>query len=355
MLRVVLLLLTMAVVNPAIGQTRHSKWARRVKRMNTVGGDVNSFRQKRYTSVTCGLNLLNYFGDLSPGSSSMSTDLGLTKPGIGIGYERKFTPCISVRVNFTYGAVQGSDHKSADSNDPRNGIYRFQRNLSFRNRIEELSVTAAVELFKNRSFYVHRPWWAPFAFAGVALFHHNPQAQVPSTDLDGEAFANAGSWVNLRPLGTEGQFLELDPSSSNHGIKPYHRLQVSVPLGIGVRARLNTYWDFSVEFSMRYLFTDYIDDVSASYVDLGAFGGNRLARALSYRSNERFAPNRTYTSRYDGSVNSVVSGYGEDGPGNIRGNRKDKDMITVLTFKTSLIISKNIFRAKCRYQNGVYH
>ncbi len=43
--------------------------------------------------------------------------------------------------------------------------------------------------------------------------------------------------------------------------------------------------DLWADIGFRYTFTDYLDDVSENYVDLGVFDNN-LARAMSYRSNE---------------------------------------------------------------------
>ena len=76
----------------------------------------------------------------------------------------------------------------------------------------------------------------------------------------------------------------------NHGIKSYKKFQVAIPFGIGARFRLNEMLDLSAELGFRYLFTDYIDDVSKNYVDLGVFGNDELAKAMSYRTNEVVDP-----------------------------------------------------------------
>ena len=96
--------------------------------------------------------------------------------------------------------------QSADQADTSNGIYRYQRNLSFRNRIKELSVVASFDLFQNSGMYINRVKWTPYGFLGVAALLHNPQALAPATDLNGNPLAEAGKWVDLQPLGTEGQY-----------------------------------------------------------------------------------------------------------------------------------------------------
>ncbi|MGC3948234.1 MAG: hypothetical protein QM762_27625 [Chryseolinea sp.] len=181
----------------------------------------------------------------------------------------------------------------------------------------------------------------------LPVFMHNPQAQAPATDLNGNPLPEAGQWIDLRDLGTEGQHSQLLDTDANHGIKPYKNIQVAIPMGIGARFKLNEVMDFSVEFGFRYLFTDYIDDVSRNYVDLGVFGGNELAKAMSYRSNEVATPTSTYVGR-DGKSYSVVAGYGSEYPSNNRGSKNDKDIYMVTTFKLSYVLGKSMHRAKFR-------
>jgi hypothetical protein len=100
------------------------------------------------------------------------------------------------------------------------------------------------------------------------------------------------------------------------------------------------------------LFTDYIDDVSKSYVDLGVFGNNELAKAMSYRTGEILPGDHTYVGR-DGQSYSVVSGYGEEftdakGNTNMRGSKNDKDIFMVTSIKLTYILGKSFHRAKFR-------
>lgn len=165
--------------------------------------------------------------------------------------------------------------------------------------------------------------------------HHSPQAKVPMYDLHGNPFSNAGEWVNLHGLGTEGQYNSLQSTDSNYGNKPYGLNQPVIPLGTGARLKISDSFDLSIELSIRYLFTDYLDDVSKNYVDLGSFTNNELAKALSYRSNELVQPNSAYRSERDGQTYKVIAGYGSEHPDNMRGNKKDNDIYTSCIIKLS--------------------
>jgi hypothetical protein len=331
-------------------QMDHRTIRKNNKRLMTFRGKKSNFsKEKRYFSAGLSVNALNYYGDLAPNPGRFSTDLSFTRPAIGISVSQRMGPRYSLTAGLMYGTLRGSDFSSADPEDAQNGKYRYYRNLSFRNRIKELSVVAAYDLFENQATYMSRPVWTPFVFAGLVVFHHNPQALAPATGLDGQPLAEAGEWVNLRDLGTEGQYANLEPTDANHGIKPYNLIQLAIPMGVGARFKLHDVVDFSVELGFRYLFTDYIDDVSRNYVDLGVFD-SELARALSYRSNELTMPDvarQPFTAR-NGVTYDLINGYGHEFPSNIRGKEGNKDIFMVTTFRISYIVGKTMHRAKFR-------
>jgi hypothetical protein len=325
----------------AFGQMKRKQIKKNNKMMSRYRGRKSGFDEKIYNSVGVSLNSLNYYGDLAPTSKMFSTDFSLTQPAVGVSFTHRYGPRYQLTGSFTYGGIQGSDQKSADPND-QNAAFRYVRNLSFRNRIKELSILAQFDLFENDQSYILRVPWTPYAFVGVAVFHHNPQAQVPERDLLGNAFPDAGEWINLRPLQTEG--------------KSYSSIQLGIPFGIGARFRLNDLMDIAVEFSVRYTLTDYLDDVSGNYVDLNTFGSNEKAKAMSYRSNEvqPVSPfvEEIIARRYTGYTGfTTVAGYGHENIGNIpnmRGNSDGRDVYMLTTIRLSYILGKTYNRAKFR-------
>ena len=338
-------------VEVASAQMKRSAIKRNNHRMYTYRGRKKDFKDKEYSMVGLTLNALNYYGDLAPKPSAFSTNILLTRPAVGFVFAHRFGPRYVLTSTFTYGGIRGSDNESADKND-ENGSFRYNRNLSFRNRIKELSVVASIDLWENMATYVSRMKWTPYAFAGLALFHHNPQAKAPAFGVDGVTpLAEAGEWVSLRRLGTEGQYGPLRPTDVNAGIKPYELFQIAIPFGVGARFKAGEMWDFSVEFGFRYLFTDYLDDVSRHYVDLGAFGDRELAKAMSYRTNE-LSNIQSFlvpvTSAFDNRTYNVLPGYGSEGKWNQRGDRGDNDTYMLTTLKATYILKKNYKRAKFR-------
>jgi hypothetical protein len=324
------------------------------RRISSYRGRKQGFSpNNRYNAVGISINALNYYGDLSPKSGVFSTDISFTRPAVGISFSHRGGPRLTITGAFMYGTIKGSDAESAKA-----GSDRYVRNLSFRNRIKELSVVGNFDLFENMSTYISRVKWTPYVYLGVAGFLHNPQAQIPTVGLDGQPLPGAGTWVNLRDIGTEGQQSTQVAGDANYGTKPYKLLQIAIPGGIGLRFRINEVIDVAAEFGFRYTFTDYLDDVSKNYVDLNVFKGDRVAEALSYRSNEIVVDReKTPVDMDNGGQYMVYKGFGHvNGPSqnpdldpfNKRGESKDKDIYMVTTFKVTYILGKTFHRAKFR-------
>lgn len=338
----------------AFGQMNRKNIKRNNKRIASFRGKKSHFgKDKIYNALGFSVNALNYYGDLAPRPQRVSTDISFTKPGFGVSFAHRFGPRYTLQAQFMYGVLKGADNDSADKDDLENGVFRYKRNLSFRNHIKELSVVAVFDLFKNNGNYISRAKWTPYVFVGAAAFLHNPQALAPATDLQGNPLAEAGQWVNLRKLGTEGQNADLLPTDANFGIKPYKALQFAIPFGVGVRLRINEVMDLWGDLAFRYTFTDYLDDVSQNYVDLGVLD-SPLAKAMSYRTNELGLPSstRNYVGR-DGVTYRVENGYGEeylgpDGLGNLRGSKSDRDIYMVTSIRLTYILGATFHRAKFR-------
>lgn len=351
MKKVLFLLITFAIIftsgDAAFAQMNRKNIRKNNKRIANFRGKKSGFgKEKRYNAIGFSLNAFNYYGDLAPRKGRVSTDISFTRPGFGISFAHRFGPRYTFEAQLLGGILKGSDNESADKNDLENGIYRYQRNLSFVNRTMELSAVAVFDLFENESTYLSRVFWTPYVFLGVAAFYNQPKGEVPATDLSGNPLAEAGQMVKLRPLGTEGQYSSLDPTDVNAGNEPYSVIQMAIPFGIGARLKLNEVLDFSANIGFRYTFTDYIDDVSRNYVDLTKLA-TPLAQAMSYRTNELPGYPTNPTPSGIAGVN-VQAGYGSEGVDNMRGGPNGKDVYMVTSFKISYIIGATLHRAKFR-------
>lgn len=344
-----LALIVVLVAVQAEAQINRANIRKNNKRIGHYKGASNNFsKTKAYSALGFSVNALNYYGDLSPLPKKVSTDISFTRPGFGLSFMHRFGPRYTVLATLMYGVLKGSDAASANKDDLNNGVYRYKRNLSFKNPIEEFSAVAIIDLFENDGNYIARVPWTPYIFAGISVFHMQPKGQAPATDLNGAPLAEAGKWVNLRPLGTEGQYSTLNPTDANSGIKPYKLIQAAIPFGFGARLKLTETLDLWADIGFRYTFTDYLDDVSKNYVDLGVLK-SPLAQAMSYRTSELKLPTSThqYAGR-DGKTYTVEAGYGEENSSNMRGNSKNRDIYMVTSIRVTQIIGGTYHRAKFR-------
>jgi len=287
-------------------------------------------RRNLYNTVGVSLNAMNYFGDVTPEADFTSLRLQSTRPSVSVHFTRKLTPRFHARGTFTWGRITGDDSKSASPDEGEN-VPRYKRNLSFRNDIKELSVLGIVDLFENRRTYLRRPDFTPYAFAGIAVLHHNPKAYY-----DGGAPGMGTGWYELQPLGTEGQYAENGEGYPD----PYSRVQIAIPFGIGVKYRIDRRWDIGFEITWRKTFTDYLDDVSSSYADKGDL--SLEAAILSDRSAET----GNYPVLEGPNGYPHVRGYGLKG--DQRGDVSDKDWYITTGVTLSYILRPAVRGPKFR-------
>ncbi len=334
----------------AVNAQRDKQHLRQMKkqdrRMSQYVGEARPDFFRQYHTIGFSISGLNYFGDIAPTTLS-ARHLKLTRPGVGISYGIYLSPRFMMKGELLWGRLTADDFTFYDPQD-RNEVFKYARNLHFRNDITEFGVTGYYALLPERSNYLVRRTVNPFIFTGIALLHHNPKAKAPPTDLQGDALPEAGTWVPLQPLGTEGQH------SEGYDIQPYSKLQMAIPFGAGLRFKLGRRLNASLEMGYRFLFFDYLDDVSGNYVDKGALAGE-LAKAMSDRSMEAVAAvsgkprdmeavqkitrQITYVGK-DGREYTVFAGYGHENDGgapNTRGGEAN-DSYVVTTLRITYII-----------------
>ena len=203
---------------------------------------------------------MNYIGDLNDQSM-----LGTVNLALGGFYRLNFDERWSLRVDIDYGHVEGG-----------NPDYIARRNLSFRSYIFEGSLRMEFNFFPFSMREDHF-FWTPYVFGGLGFFAFNPKAYF-TDPLSGES-----GWYELQPLGTEGQGSLFMPERT-----PYTLKQMSMPFGIGVKYHPTKSLTLSAEYGFRKTWTDYIDDVSTTYVDhdLLTYYSGEICAGLADRSGE---------------------------------------------------------------------
>ncbi len=216
------------------------------------------------------VGISNYAGDLAP--KNVWGSLGETQAAYGGFVRYNFSTHIAAKLGVNYGTISADDANAALESQQ-------QRNLSFKSGILEVGLTGEFNILGYQPYNLERVF-SPYIFAGIAWYRHNPK-----TFYEGE-------WVELQPLGTEGQGLDQYPDRDFYSLS-----QFSIPFGGGLKYAINDKWNLGLEGGVRYTFTDYLDDVSLSYVErdllLNAPDRNgALAVALADRAAEPRAAGR---------------------------------------------------------------
>jgi len=182
---------------------------------------------------------------------------------------------LGIRAAAQYGKLEAEDRIiNTKGNDE---LYRKQRNLDFRTNIAEAYLAAEVFPFMllNKNNEDYKPRLRPYGVIGVGVFHFNPQGSL--TDANGKK-----TWYYLRPLHTEGEGFPEYPKR-----KEYSLTQINIPLGCGLKYIISDRVNISFEILLRKSLTDYIDDVSTTYIDPALFDkyltpqNARIARQIS--------------------------------------------------------------------------
>ena len=189
-----------------------------------------------------GMGAGHYFGDLN-------TRAHLNRPKIAATafFRKNFGNYIAVRVGASFAQLGYSDIYN-DHNS-----YMQTRNLSFNSNVWELALQGDFNFFR---FMPGEPDYnfTPYVTFGVGVFNYDPFAML------------AGQKHYLRPLNTEGQGSSLYPDR-----KPYGSMAFCVPFGVGFKYCINERINVGFEIIHRVTGTDYLDDVSKTYVNTSLF------------------------------------------------------------------------------------
>ncbi|MEO6133767.1 MAG: DUF6089 family protein [Ginsengibacter sp.] len=205
--------------------------------------------------------LAHYFGDINNRAA-------INRPKIAVGayFRKQFGNYIAVRLTGHYAQLGYSDIYSKNE-------YQKRRNLSFNTKIFEIALMGDFNFFKFIPTDPHNSF-TPYASLGIGVVSYDPYA-----------FYN-GDKIYLRPLNTEGQ-------TFYKGRKAYGTMALCFPIAFGLKYALTDKINISAELGYRFTTTDYLDDVSSTYIGLDKFpavSGKSIAGIMQDRSFETGVP-----------------------------------------------------------------
>ena len=263
--------------------------------------------QAQLFEVGIGGGASSYEGDLAALSGILGISNAHGSHGAHIRYyaNRDY----SFRIFYNKAKVSGDDANAASP-------VRKRRNLSFFSNIHEFGAVFEVNLLNQinpgKYYFVY-----PFFYVGAHVFTFNPQTIYK------------GRIIDLQPLGTEGQGMDQFPEKAKYSLT-----QLGIPLGLYVKFPFTEKLHFNIDFGFRWTFTDYLDDVSGSYVNYNELlhGNGELAAALGNRMGERLG------------TGPVILETGSQ-----RGNPKENDWYLIYNFSLSYLLDFQIMLAHKRH------
>lgn len=219
----------------------------------------SSFAQRYYpsgvqsrTRVAVNFGSSTYMGDLQ------EEQLMATTPNAGISYEYQLNPRWGLRADGLAYRLSADDANAADPG-------RYERNLSFFSTNYELSTSLMLYLFRQiPAAYSQRNPLNIYALIGFGATYYNPK-----TIYEGKTY-------QLREYRTEGV--------------AYSKFSPVIPAGLGVTAKISARFDLALEATYRVTFTDYLDDVSSSYLAPHEYSSDLAAALADRRLNKKTEP-----------------------------------------------------------------
>lgn len=177
------------------------------------------------------------FGGISNYEGGMAPDpvWKESHPAAGVFVKRNMNGYVSYSLGLNYGKISANDSNSE---------YSKNRGLNFESNIYELSSQVEINFFNFGSKSTRDALRiSPYVFIGLSLFYFDPMGEYN------------GKLYDLHDLATQGQ-----------GVAPgappqYNRLQLSIPIGGGIKFNLSERFNLLVLMGYRATFTSELDDV----------------------------------------------------------------------------------------------
>ena len=215
----------------------------------SVASQAQSFKPSTELGVFMGTSY--YIGDLN------DNHFELAQPALGLIYRNNLNRRFTLKASAWAGEIRGNDKiNNVDT-------AKINRNLHFRSPIMELSGQIEFNFLNMKQvtiaiLFLHL-FLLEFLFSSII---HKQEDMNTENPFDRDGYGSSNEWIELQPLGTEGQ-------NSVHypGKDPYSLTQIAIPLGVGIKWSLGEKFSLVAEYGIRKTFTDYLDDVGGTYAD----------------------------------------------------------------------------------------
>lgn len=219
--------------------------------------------------------MMNYYGDLnqrliSPNNRIIADPLEALSYGISL--EKSFSQSWSAKLLHTSGKFFANDRAIHWDGSPDTNRSNYARSLNARTNIKDLSLIFIYSL-DNDYFFSRRAFISPYFTFGLGYTNF---------EVYGDLYDASGNRYHYWSDNSIRNESEASPSASNAAIieqdgkyetnltmlnteRGYKTTLFNIPFGAGIKFRISSRFNLNLDFTARYAFTDYLDDVSGDY------------------------------------------------------------------------------------------
>ena len=187
---------------------------------------INSAMRSQTHEVGVFIGGTNYIGDIG-----RTNYIYPNKIGGGLIYKYNLNPRLALRGTYTYLPISGND-KNSDN------LYRQQRQNKFSNNIHEFALGIEFNFF-DYNIRNYKTTFTPYILAEIGAFYYTSPLERTSTNT----------------------------------IRLTNKMSYSLPLGIGIKGRLDDHFAIALEAGVRITLIDDIDFTTEKINSLN-YGGN---------------------------------------------------------------------------------
>ncbi len=226
----------------------------------------------------------------------------------GLFARYSMSPAFSLKLAVNYGELYATDqwnynsYKSASSTNS-DAYQRYARFQDIKDNIWEgsMSLEWTPRRMNLQSKGAQRSA-QPYLHLGVGYFHYQPYSSLN------------GDWVKIHDLHLEGDGFPVAGMPAAYKLSGF-----CIPVGVGYRFDIGEHLNLGVEYSYRFTFIGYMDDVSNKYIDPKYF-------------NEYLTPSQAAEATALADKSKLAVGpAGGNAPGTQRGDPSLKDSYSTIS------------------------
>lgn len=231
--------------------------------------DAYKFRLGVYSGM------MNYYGDLnqrliSPNNRIIAEPLAALSYGVSL--EKSFSQSWSGKLLHTSGKFYANDRAIHWDGSPDTNRSNYARSLNAKTNIKDLSLIFIYSL-DNDYLFSRRAFVSPYFTFGLGYTNF---------EVYGDLYDASGNRYHYWSDNTIRNESEASPAAGNAAIieqdgryetnlsrlnteRAYINSAFNIPFGAGIKFRISSRFNLNLDFTARYAFTDYLDDVSGDY------------------------------------------------------------------------------------------